>query len=643
VARQTFSSTHREDRDTSRAFHNARALQAQHRTWEAEQLYKHVLKLDSRHFPSLYHLGLLYLQQKRFHEAARSLRQAIKIDRKSPEAHHHLAVALMSLERPEDAIRAYKVALSIRPNLAETHNNLGHALQVLGSNQDAIAHYQKALAIRPAYPEAHNNLGNALRTLGRVGEAVLQYRKALSISPHYVEAHINLGNALATLGEHQAAMASFGEAIALRPGYAELYHSLGNAQTMMGLHEEAIVSYRKALALRPQDANLHFRLGKVWEALGRHDKALKTYEQALAMDPTHVGALVGRGDELRRIGKYAEAAEVLEGLIRRGVCSARLLLGLADMPASVITIDVLAHLDRVARQDGEDAKTFENRVGFARAAALDKAGRHAEAWEHLVAANRAAFLANQEGFGETTKRQAESLIRLRQSSAVQLAASDDRQVISLFILGPSRSGKTTLESLVSTLAGVTRGYEDSSVQNAVTRTFQAAALPGTPLFENLPPSLLEACRNTYLAEVSERAASSRIFTSTNPWRIHDADLIAAAFPNIRFLLLKRGLDDNLLRIYQRKYRSGSVFSYDLKAARDHILWYHEMIMLLAERFPSIARVLQYEDMIADPAATLSAVAELCGVPCRGDPLPAMPDDRGCARMYAHYIAAELER
>src|SRR5262249_5012703 len=605
-----------EDRDTARAFRNARALHAQHRTWEAEQLYKRVLKSDNRHFPSLYHLGLLYLQQKRFDEAARSLRRAIKIDRKSAEAHHHLAVALMGLERPEDAIRTYEIALSIRPDLPETHNNLGHALQVLGRNQDAIAHYQKALAIRRDYPEGHNNLGNALRMLGRVEEAVAQYREALSISPNYVEAHINLGNALATLGHHQAAVTSFDTAIALRPGYAELYHSLGNARVMTGHHEEAIVSYQKALALRPQDANLRFRLGNALEALGRQDEARQSYEQALAIDPTHVGALLGREEELRRRGEYAEAAEVLEDLIQRGVCSARVLFALANMPASVTTVDILAQLDRVTRQDGEDREPFKSFRGFARAAALDKAGRHAEAWEHLVAANRAAFLAGQDGFEEMTRRQAESLIRLCQGSAMQAAPSDDRQVISLFILGPSRCGKTTLERLVSTLVGVKRGYEDSSVQIAVTRTFQAAALPGIPLFEDLPPRLLEACRDTYLAEVSERAASSKIFTSTHPGRIHDADLIAAVFPNIRFVLLKRNLNDNLLRIYQRRYKTGNFSSYDLKAARDQILWYHEMMMLLAERFPQIVRVLQYEDMVADPAAAVSVVAELCGVPLR---------------------------
>ena len=67
------------------------------------------------------------------------------------------------------------------------------------------------------------------------------------------------------------------------------------------------------------------------------------------------------------------------------------------------------------------------------------------------------------------------------------------------------------------------------------------------------------------------------------------------------------------------------------------------MMLLAERFPSIVRVLQYEAMIADPAAALRVAAELCGVPSPASPLPTIADDRGCAMPYRQYIAAELER
>jgi hypothetical protein len=132
-----------------------------------------------------------------------------------------------------------------------------------------------------------------------------------------------------------------------------------------------------------------------------------------------------------------------------------------------------------------------------------------------------------------------------------------------------------------------------------------------------------------------------VFTNTSPGRIHDAALMAAAFPNTRFILLKRNLEDNILRIFMRRYARGNLYSYDLKAARDHVVWYHQMIDVLAQKLPSIVRVIRYEDMVADPATALRTAADLCGLPMPQRPLPSLGDDRDCAEPYRELIAAEL--
>jgi hypothetical protein len=98
----------------------------------------------------------------------------------------------------------------------------------------------------------------------------------------------------------------------------------------------------------------------------------------------------------------------------------------------------------------------------------------------------------------------------------------------------------------------------------------------------------------------------------------------------------------MLRIYMRKYRSGNPYAYDLKATRDHILWYHQMMDLMAEKFPDVTRVVRYEAMIADPAAAPRVAADLCGLPIPDEPLPTLGYDRGCAAPYRQLMTAELE-
>jgi Sulfotransferase family len=117
--------------------------------------------------------------------------------------------------------------------------------------------------------------------------------------------------------------------------------------------------------------------------------------------------------------------------------------------------------------------------------------------------------------------------------------------------------------------------------------------------------------------------------------------MASAFPSVRFICVKRKLEDNILRIYMRKYKRGNAYAYDPRSARDYVGWYNQMIDLLAQKLPHHVRVIHYEDMIADPAAALRTVAELCGLPMTDKPLPTVGDDRHCAEPYREFMAAAL--
>jgi tetratricopeptide (TPR) repeat protein len=601
------------------SFQRAIAFQSQGQLWEAEQLFRTVLKADDRHFGALYHLGVIRLQRSKFDDAVHLFRRAVKADKNSADAHHYLGFALTGLGRAEEAVRHYEKALVLKPQFAEAHNNFGHALQVLGRLGEAIAHFEKALAIRPAYPEARNNLGNALHLLDRSEEAIAHYQKALAIRPDYAEAHFNIAAALRALGRPEEATSHYERAVAIRPNYAEALNSLGNALDTSHRYEEAIAYYQKAIAVQPAYADAHANLWIALWSLGRHEEAVAHYQKALEIKPNYVETL-NRGNVLA------------------------VLLAISHLPESIARIDVLAQLDKLVRDEGSDQAKFENLAAFVRASVLDKSGRHAEAWEQLVPANRMLFLADRGGFEERTAKERANLTRLRGSAATLAAgdAIDSRHPISLLILGPSRSGKTTMERLLSALQGVKRGYENPIMEKTVRLACQTAGVPVSAWFEDLPVALHPLCRDIYLDELAERAGSARVFTNTLPIRIHDADLMAGAFPNVRLLLVKRDVEDVVLRIYMRRYRVGNIYSYDLKAARDHVLWYHEMMDLLAAKFPTIVRVIRYEEMIADPAAALRVTADLCDLPVTGRVPPQLHDDRGCAAPYRQLMAAHLE-
>ena len=114
------------------------------------------------------------------------------------------------------------------------------------------------------------------------------------------------------------------------------------------------------------------------------------------------------------------------------------------------------------------------------------------------------------------------------------------------------------------------------------------------------------------------------------------------FERTRFILVKRKLDDNLLQIYLRKYGEANAYAYDLKAAREHIAWYHQMIDLMAAKFPNIVRIIHYEDMVAHPDLALQMAADLCGASVHDAHSTTITGDPGCAAPYREFISAELD-
>ena len=209
----------------------------------------------------------------------------------------------------------------------------------------------------------------------------------------------------------------------------------------------------------------------------------------------------------------------------------------------------------------------------------------------------------------------------------------------MFIVGPSRSGKTSLERLAGSLRGVKKGYENPIVENAVRRAFQTAGYPTRSRLVQLPPGLSELFQEFYLEELEKRADSAKVLTNTLPQRTEDALRAATEIPNARFVFIKRDIDDLTIRIFMRNYASGNHYASDLRDIRDYLQWCHDMIDVAADRMPDISRVITYEEMVVDPTAALAEVAGLCDLKMSGAALPSIGDDRGCAQPYRHHIEA----
>jgi tetratricopeptide (TPR) repeat protein len=492
--------------------------------------------------------------------------------------------------------------------------------------------------------EAYNSLQRAelLRQQRDFAGAQSMCEALLNRYPDYMGALHTLGLVFADQQRYDEALDCLVRAVMLNPQSSNTLTALCEVYLRLGAVELATTTLEQARSLKPRDATILIASGDIYRESREYELARDAYQQALGIDPGSSAAAIGLGWCHQNLGASADAAAVFEKLIHLGMRQLEPVRALANLPASVVSIDLLAALEKVVRDPSEDPLDFERSIPFFRAAALDRAARYGEAWAELAAANDNVFRNLQNRLRDLSNAQIAASATLRGHIGATGRYRDDRHPISLFILGPSGCGKTTLERLTGMLPGFKRGHENPIVENAVRRTFQSSNFLTVSVMHHLPVQLEGLFNDIYFSDLAKRAGSAKVFTNTLSTCIYDAARLISLVKNVRFVFVRRNLEDNVFRIFMRKYRPGTVvYSYNLKSAREHITWYHQMMQLMADKFPDIVRILDYEDIVARPAATFEVVTQLCDQPMPDIKLPEVVGDVGCATPYRERLAAAL--
>lgn len=482
-----------------------------------------------------------------------------------------------------------------------------------------------------------------LRLAGKLDRARSACGAVLKQDPDYVAALFTMGLILADQSKYEKALGYLHRAAMFNPYDPKILTGLSGVYLKLDSSLMAARTLEQARQFAPEDANILATLGEIYREEKEYELSKSAFETALEIDPMFTAAEIGLALNLTQIGHLSEAGAIFENKVREGSRSLAYLYHLCQLPASLVDLDLISLLDETKRGPRQTVEDFREQLAFTKSAALDKAEQHEEAWTELCKANRYKSVEHRRKYKKSRERHA-PLLDLAKTSKLDRQFDDAASAeapLSLFIVGPSRSGKTSLERLAGSLRGVKKGYENPIVENAVRRAFQTAGYPTRSLLVQLPPGLSELFREFYLEELERRANSAKVLTNTLPQRTEDALRAATEIPNARFVFIKRDIDDLTIRIFMRNYASGNHYASDLQDIRDYLQWCHDMIDVAADRMPDISRVITYEEMVVDPTAALAEVAELCDLEMSGTALLSIGDDRGCAQPYRHHIEAAL--
>lgn len=491
---------------------------------------------------------------------------AIEITREFPKhqfAWKVLGVLFEARGSKTEAVEANQTAVALSPQDAEAHNNLGNTLKELGRLKEAESSYNKAIALMPNYAEAYCNLGITLHGLGRLDKSEESYNQAIALKPELAEAHINLGITLQELGRLKEAEASYNQAIKLTPDDAEAYCNLGNALKELGRLNDAETSFTKAIALMPNFAEAHSNLGVVFQELGRLEESKESFIKAIALMPN-----------------FMDAAR-----------------NLVKLPVGYLDLHALNLCEKAV---GTVDNSLEHQIKyfFFQGNLLKHRGFLDQSFVMFCKANKLKLGLSRDKVKVAAKKNIDSLMRIKKwvPSLPQLAG---KGLTKLFIMGPSKSGKSSLEHILSKSSYVKTLYETIE-HNQLIKDNGYRGDTNELLFENL----FAQSEGKLLNE------SYEVVTCTNPGSIFYSDYLIDMLPDTYFIIIKRDLKDVSPEIFTTEYKTENIHSCDANEISNYLDVYYRICQSLALKVPERCLTVSFEDIIRAPEYIVGQVSEL---------------------------------
>jgi tetratricopeptide (TPR) repeat protein len=415
---------------------------------------------------------------------------------------------------------------------------------------------------------------------GDFGTAIRLAKHAIQLKPDYADALVNLGAIYRDLQQPELARESLENGLLLDPNHFLGHMILANLCVTRHDLDRAEQALRRAIEINPNHPDAHNTFGSLMELRWRMPEAEEAYRQALASNPNHVKARCN----LSRIHNFVPGDPEIEALNGH------------------LTHENLSLKDRIG-------------LKFALGWAYDRTSDYQTAFGYLREAN--AEMASISPYDETEQQQQVSDIMMSYADLpawpIPLTSRSDQ--VPIFIIGPSRSGKSLIESFLARHDGVLALGEGKELLQTLDKCFSDQGL--TKNFRQemglVNQDQLREIGLAYRHLMAQHDPDVHFLVNTLAAHYQYVGIILDALPGARVIICQREAMDCCMRIYFNYYATGNPHSYDQGALVRYYATYWRLLNFWRQRYGERILHIRYEDLVVTPQQTLPKIFHYCGL------------------------------
>ena len=413
-------------------------------------------------------------------------------------------------------------------------------------------------------------------------------------------------------GKMEAAIAGFRHALTIDPAMADIWYNLGYALRIQRQFAEALDAYGRALehgVSQPEEACLN-RAAIMSEQLDAFDSALEELNVAIRLNPRFLPGWLNLALLHEDMGQPAAAGDTYNRVLEIAPENGRALARLAAISMfEGQATDIAPRLEmalRVPTLPAEDAID----IAFGLANLYDATGRHDQAFELAIRANRAQHqqLPTHLRYDPRAHEDlVDALCALRLSPA--LASADANAALPIFICGLFRSGSTLAEQLLARHSDTRPGGEYDFIPEMVRNSLQ----PYPQALEQATLAELESLRRDYLSRLAATGYDGGPVSDKRCDNFLHIGLIKTLFPTAKIIHSIRAPLDNAVSLFFQHFADGISYSMDLNHLGHWLAQYRRLMTHWRAIYGPDIHEFCYDSTVLDPEPSVRAMVEHCGI------------------------------